>query len=420
MPEGAWFIWLLLCGRGFGKTRTGGEVLLNLLLENPVDSQGRPTLALAASDTHENTYDLMWEGNSGLKIALERRLIEYTYNANKGWVTLTATGQKIKLDNGDDINFGRGGEWAFVWIDELGTFKKIKAAWHESLVPSVRAKLPNGALNRIFITTTARIETRDAFELIKEINSTTDGSVVVTHGTTWDNAHNLPEFMIENWKRLYPVGTRLYRQEFLGELLDEIDGALWTQANIDETRIRAEDLPDLKRVLVSVDPAATSKEKSDDTGIIVGGCAGPAGDQHNYILEDRTIHAAPDGWGKAAVMAWWDWQADGIVYETNMGGEMVKLVLDTAAKDLIAKGVIDRMPKTIPVNASRGKILRAEPIHALYVQGRVHHVGSFPHLEEEYTTFVPGNSSPDRMDAAVHLLTVLNKTKSKIAGSFAY
>jgi phage terminase large subunit-like protein len=415
LPEGDWFIWLLLCGRGFGKTRTGSECFLDMVIADPVDTNGIATEWLVAGATHDDTVKLLMEGVSSLSHALARRGITYRYNKNEKLVTLS-TGQRIMLDNAEDEDLGRGGNWAGVWLDEVGMFKRIKYAWEEALIPSMRADLPSGRRPRLLLTTTPKVRRKDAFQLLRKLRGTTDGSVVVTVGSTWENKANIPETQIELWKSLYPEGTRAYRQEFMAELTDEVEGALWFQATIDDTRIKHEDVPkSLTRVVVAVDPAASNNPDSDDTGIVTAGSLGGIQDRTYYVLADDTSHGTPDEWGKAAVLAWKKHDADAIVYESNQGGEMVRSVLVTAARDLMNTGGIDRMPKVTAVRATRGKAVRAEPIAALYQQGRVHHAGPFPKLEDQLTTWTPDEpKSPDRLDALVWALTHLSTGGSSV------
>jgi phage terminase large subunit-like protein len=216
----------------------------------------------------------------------------------------------------------------------------------------------------------------------------------IRHATIFDNAANLPESFLERMRKRYE-GTRLGRQELYGELLTDVAGALWTMRVIDAGRILNDvDVPDLVRSVVAVDPAATSGPNADDTGIIV---IALGVDWELYVLEDRTCHLDPDGWGQRAVRAYRKHKADMIVAEVNNGGEMVEHVIATADPRVPVK----------TVHASRGKAIRAQPIASLYGnppkrEPRVHHVGAFPELEDQLTTWVPGEeNSPDRLDALV-------------------
>ena len=223
-----------------------------------------------------------------------------------------------------------------------------------------------------------------------------DPRVITTRGATWDNASNMPDSFIREIEDKY-AGTRLGRQELEGEILEDIPGALWTRASIDDHRLK--EVPkDLERVVVAVDPAASSEEGSDETGIVVVGLGRDNdGYARGYILEDGTLKGSPEEWASKAVHLYRKYQADKIVAEKNNGGEMVGSVIKA----------VDRSVPIQLVHASRGKYVRAEPISALYEQGRIHHVGRFDQLEDQMCLFsvdnfrTPSMGSPDRVDALV-------------------
>jgi phage terminase large subunit-like protein len=236
-----------------------------------------------------------------------------------------------------------------------------------------------------------------------------DPRVYTTRGATWDNAANMPESFIREIEDKY-AGTRLGRQELEGEILNDIPGALWTRESIDDHRIK-HDVPDLERIIVSVDPAASSEEGSDETGIVVVGYARDAdGYARGYVLEDGSIKGTPEEWASKAVSLYRKYSADKIVAEKNNGGEMVSSVMKA----------VDRTVPIKLVHASRGKYVRAEPIAALYEQGRVHHTGIFDKLEDQMCLFSTDNlkngnfGSPDRVDALVWGLTeIFDKITSR-------
>ena len=216
----------------------------------------------------------------------------------------------------------------------------------------------------------------------------------MTRGTSYENRDNLAPAFFEKIIKQYE-GTRLGRQELMAEVLDDIPGALWQRAQIDALRVST--APDMYRVVVAIDPAVSANEDSDETGIIV---AGMGVDGHGYILADLTCRLSPDGWARRAVTGYHQWQADRIVAEVNNGGDMVRTTVAT----------VDARVPYKAVHASRGKIVRAEPIAALYEQGRIHHVGTFDELEDQMCSFTPDNlagTSPDRVDASVWALTEL-------------
>jgi len=242
-----------------------------------------------------------------------------------------------------------------------------------------------GSDPRCVVTTTPR-PTKQIKDLIA------DPTCRVTRGSTYENRANLAPAFFSQIVRRYE-GTRLGRQELLAEILDDNPGALWRRPDIDDHKIAT--LPgELRRIVVAVDPAVTSSEDSDETGIIV---AGVGHDGRGYVLDDMSLRGTPHQWGTQAVAAYSKYKADRLVAENNNGGEMVEHTVRTVDPNVSYKGV----------HASRGKVIRAEPIAALYEQGRVHHVGSFPELEDQLCQWEPGMASPDRLDALVWALSEL-------------
>jgi len=233
-------------------------------------------------------------------------------------------------------------------------------------------------------------------DLEKRTDKQSRQCTVVTREKTQDNLKNLSPVFISTTISKYE-GTRLGRQELEGEFLSDNPEALWKRSDIDNNKVKQ--IPELTYVVVGVDPAATSKEGSDDTGIIV---AGKSKDGHFYILGDYTVHDTPPKWGIAAITAFHKHQANKIIGETNNGGEMVEHTLK----------IIDSNIPFKAVHASRGKVTRAEPVSALYEQGRIHHFGTFPELEDQLCEWVPGTEkSPDILDALVWAITELEGKK---------
>jgi len=240
---------------------------------------------------------------------------------------------------------------------------------------------------RCVVTTTPR-----PVEVIRRLMTTKDGTVHVTRGSTYENQKNLASAFIDEMRRRYE-GTTLGRQELHAEILDDLEGALWQRTMFDQNRVHQH--TQLRRVVVAVDPATTSRTNSNETGIVV---AGVGVDGKGYVLDDKTIRGTPDEWGRAAVSAYHTYQCDRIVAEANQGGDMVRHTLMT----------VDRNAPIKLVHASRGKRTRAEPVAALYEQGKVHHVGYLSALEDQMCNWVPDLSdSPDRLDALVWALTEL-------------
>lgn len=241
-----------------------------------------------------------------------------------------------------------------------------------------------GADPRAIVTTTPK-----PVPLIKELK--TDPNTVTVRSTTYENLPNLaPAFADEIIGRY--EGTRLGRQELLAEILDDNPDALWGRSDIEENRVVK--APDLVRIVVGVDPQARNEPTSAETGIVV---AGRDADGRGYILDDLSIKATPEKWAQRAVTGYYRHNADRIIGEINNGGDMVEFTIRTVDRNISYKGV----------HASRGKQIRAEPISSLYEQGKVHHVGMFPELEDQLCEWIPGDKSPDRLDALVWALTEL-------------
>jgi len=368
VPPGDWRTWLILAGRGWGKTRTGGEAVRQAVKE------GRRRIALVAP-TAADARDVMVEGESGL-LAIGPPGERPQYEPSKRRLTWPngAVGTLFSAEDPDQL---RGPQCEFAWCDELASWRRPES-W-DMLLFGLRL----GDDPRAVVTTTPR-PTKEIKGLIA------DPMTHVTTGSTYENRENLAEAFFEQIIRKYE-GTRLGRQELLAEIIDDNPGALWNRGMI---QIFTGELPALVRVVVGVDPAATSGEDADETGIIV---AGIAHNGNGFVLDDKTVRGTPYEWGREAVAAYHKYHADRIVAETNNGGEMVEMTIRTVDARVAYKAV----------HASRGKLIRAEPIAALYEQGRIYHVGSFPALEDELCQWEPGMESPDRLDACVWALSDL-------------
>jgi phage terminase large subunit-like protein len=373
-PGGDWVTWMVKAGRGYGKTRMGAEFILRHA-RTP-----RRRLCLIGK-TPADVRDTMIEGDSGILTVAsitERPRYEPT-KRRLSW----KNGSIATSFSGEVPDALRGPQHHAGWVDELAKFKYPQKTWDNFMFG-----LRLGEDPRACVTTTPR-----PTPTMREILS--DPSTIVTHGSTYLNAANLaPTFLSKILKKYQ--GTRLGRQEIDGDLLDDLIGALWTYPLLDQHRV---DVPPLfRRIVIAIDPAASSDEENDETGIVV---AGLGQDAHGYVLQDATGHYTPGQWGAKAVELYKDWKADAIVGETNNGGEMVGYTVKTAAE--AAKETV----RFVPVHASRGKLTRAEPIGALYEQGRCHHVGTFAELEDQMCNWIPGADSPDRMDALVWAFTEL-------------
>jgi len=396
-PEGDWNVWLILSGRGWGKTRTGGEWLARKILETPKAPDGSPTQWAIIAPRFADTKNVCVEGPSGFLKALNHRGLisdkNYIYNKSS-YKIIFKDGQVVHMFGADSPDAGRGLNLSGAWLDELAMWPYPYETWTEGLAPALRI----GDRPRVVVTTTPK-----PIRLLRDWTTRSDGSVYVTRGSTFDNAKNLSETALIELRSRYE-GTRTGRQELYGELLDAAEGALWSRDWIEDSRITIDKLPPLYRIVVAIDPAVTSGENSDETGIVT---AGATADGQFYVLADDTLRATPNEWGKRAIEAFRKWKADRIVAEVNNGGDMVIMVLQQ----------VDRNAPVTKVHATRGKRVRAEPISALYEQQRVHHVGAFPQLEDQMVMWTPeSDDSPDRLDALVWALTELKDGSVSQAG----
>jgi phage terminase large subunit-like protein len=377
---GPWLTWLVLAGRGFGKTRCGAEWIRAEV------TAGRAGRIALIGETHKDLEEVMVFGQSGLlsvfpphqrpkvtkkPIALEFHTgaVAYGYNATEP----------------DQL---RGPQFDCAWSDELAKWRYARETWD-----MLQFALRLGLAPRQMVTTTPR-----PIPVLKEILAA--ATTAVTRGSTLDNRKNLAPSFIKAIVDKY-AGTRLGRQELSAEVLDDVPDALWTRAALDRDRRRPDKVPPLKRVVVAIDPAAKKNEMPDDgaaTGIVV---AGVGEDGRGYVLDDATCRESPNGWARLAVACFDRYEGDCIVGEVNNGGDMVAATIKVVRPTVPFKAV----------HASKGKWTRAEPVAALYEQGRISHVGTFASLEDEMVNFGPngmaGEVSPDRVDALVWALTEL-------------
>jgi predicted phage terminase large subunit-like protein len=379
-PDGDWRVWLLLAGRGFGKTRTGAE-----LIRAQAMALAARRLALVAP-TAGDARDIMVEGESGI-LAISPPWERPRYEPSKRRLTWP-NGAIATLFSADEPERLRGPQHDAAWCDELASWR-YPEAW-DMLMLGLRL----GTDPRVVVTTTPR-----PTKLIRELIA--DPTVVVTRGTTLENRANLATVFLGQIVRKYQ-GTRLGRQELDAEILEDVPGALWNRGVIEATR--ASRAPSLIRVVVAIDPAASSTAGADETGIIV---AGKDQDGRGWVIADASGRYPPTEWAKTAISAYRAHRADRIVAEVNNGGDMVEATLR----------MIEPNASFAAVRASRGKVTRAEPVAALYEQGRVRHLGVFPQLEDQMCAFTleahatsksrSAGYSPDRVDALVWALTDL-------------
>ncbi|WP_198027185.1 DNA-packaging protein [Candidatus Paracaedibacter symbiosus] len=376
-PEGDWRTWLILAGRGFGKTRTGAETIRHWV------HQGRyKRIALVGASIQE-VQKVMVEGESGL-LAVHPKSEAPTFYASKRRL-VWPNGAVALLYGAEYYEQLRGPQFDFAWIDEFAKFRNAEQLWHQ-----LQLCLRLGANPRCLITTTPR-----PTPILRQLLASSD--VCLTKGSTFDNEANLAPAYIEQIKKQF-LETTLGAQELYAEMLTEEAGALWGRTTIryqEPPLTEAQDLK-LERIVIAIDPATTHHQDSDETGIVVAGI-----DQEKkvYILEDLSGKYSPNDWGQRVAEAYWRHKADRVVAEVNKGGDLVEQVVRSVDAAISYKSV----------RATRGKYTRAEPIAALYEQGRVFHARPFSKLETQMCSFIPGQSSksPDRMDAMVWAVTEL-------------
>lgn len=366
-PPGEWRTWLILAGRGFGKTRTGAETVRNWI------KSGRYRRIALMSKTIGEARSVMVEGVSGLleiHPPLERPLFERARHQ-----LIWPNGTLATLYGADHFERLRGPQFDAAWIDELAKFRYPEEAWSQLMLA-----LRLGADPRCIVTTTPR-----PIPLIEKLLIRDD--VVVTKGTTFENRSNLAPAYLDQIVKQFE-GTRLGAQELYAQILTEQQGALWQRALIryQEPPYDAAGIPKLIRIVVAIDPATTHHEESDETGIVI---AGLSADKCAYVLEDLSGRLSPGDWGQRVCEAYWRLKADRVVAEVNKGGDLVERIL---------RGLDPTIPYKA-VRATRGKFTRAEPIAALYEQSRVFHTHPLSLLETQLCTYVPGIStkSPDRL-----------------------
>lgn len=388
LPAGDdWVHWLYLAGRGAGKTRSGAETARELI------RRGYKYLGFIAP-TAADVRTVMVEGESGILATCQDDDLDYAGNlmgkplyqpgvGGSGRLTWK-NGATAQLYSAEEPERLRGPQHDFIWADELCAWKK-QETWDLA-----KFGLRLGTRPRTFISTTPKPK-KILLELMKS------KKCVTTRGTTYDNMANMADSFNEVIAEF--EGTRLGKQELLGIVLEEAEGALWNRDLIDKTRKNriptSEDFY-FVRIVVAVDPATTANKDSDETGIIV---AGLGSDGHGYVLADYSGRYSPDQWARKVKLAYQTWQADRVIAEKNQGGDMVRHTIHS----------VDNSLNVYLVHARRGKAVRAEPISAFFEQHRAHIVGSLDVLEDELCTWEPrsGDESPNHLDAMVWALTDL-------------
>lgn len=369
-----------MAGRGWGKTRTGAEDIAHYGMAN------KNSRIAVIGATYSDARDTCIEGESGLLACLPEKLIR-DWNRSIGELVLL-NGTQYRLYSAEKPDRLRGPQHHRGWADEIGAWKYAEDTWD-----MYQMGLRLGDNPQSVITSTPR-----PIKIMRDLVK--DPTTVLSTGSTYDNSGNLAKSFLRRILAKYE-GTRLGLQELYAKLLDDVPGALWERAIIEAQRIRGVLTEDVAkrcmRIVVAVDPAVTSGEDADETGIVV---VGMDAENRGYVFVDASCRESSNTWGNIAVDLFRRFRADRIIGETNNGGDLVE-------------GVIRAIDPNVPfsqVNASRGKFKRAEPISSLYEQGRISHVGMFEHLEDQMCTFTPDNiakNSPDRADALVWGFTEL-------------
>jgi phage terminase large subunit-like protein len=373
LPSGDdWSIWLYLAGRGAGKTRAGCEAVREWI------ETGRCGRVALIAPTAADARDVLIEGASGL-LAISPNSFRPAFEPSKRRLSYP-NGAIATVYSAEEADRLRGPQHDGLLADELAAWpaKDAQYVWDMAMMG-----LRIGARPRAIITTTPR-----PIPILRDLLKRDGEDVVVTRGRTRDNAKNLASSFLTQVVRRYE-GTRLGRQELDAEMLTDTPGALWTMDIIDAARVQSTWVS-MQRIVVAIDPAVSTSDDSDLTGLVV---CGLGDDGHGYLMADASGRYSPVQWAAKAVSLYRQWKADRIVAEVNNGGQMVEACIRS----------VDPNASYRAVHAARGKVTRAEPISALAEQGKIHHVGSFPELEDELCSYAPGSSakSPDRMDAMV-------------------
>lgn len=394
-PPGDYLIWLVLSGRGWGKTRTAAEWIVERSVRHPVDESGAPTERLVVGETIADVRNVLIGGPSGILRVLDRINIKYRYyKSPKPLIRLLDSGCIIHGVGAENGDVGRGFNLADVIMDEFAKWPFPRESWFEGIMPALRVHLP-GDHPRALVTTTPK-----PLELLREWRSRTDGSVHVVSGSTFENSDNLSPLVLAALRTEYE-GTSLGQQELYGVILDDAAGRLFGQADINLARVHV--APQLVDIVVGVDPCLTGEE--DEMGVVV---VGRDELHHWYVLADASILGA----GKAAAAHCWnvffEYGASRIVVESNLGKKWMIEAFSDAYREIVRERGLRASASLVapiePVQSMAGKKLRAEPVGHRCEGGRLHMVGTFAKLEGQCVDYDPATAkdSPDRLDALVH------------------
>lgn len=424
-PPGSWSYFLMLAGRGFGKTRAGAEWIVERATLYPISTSGNPTEHLVVGETISDARMICLEGDSGILNALSRRGLErdsdFKYVKSPKPMIIFSSGARIYCEGADDADVGRGYNLTSAWLDELIKWPTATASFDEGIVPALRVDI-EGDHPRVFITTTPKAGSALLKRFLADADSSDPQrheSIQIIRGSTFDNSSNLNSHMLRNLRNRYE-GTTLGQQELYGEVIEVSSGALFRSQDLRQTRV--EEIPEDRRVvsiIVGVDPSLTDEQgdivdnailrrksagdSSDEMGVVV---VARTSDDHWWVLADETVSLA----GRDAALHVWrtmlKWNATQVIYEENLGKKWMKQVFFDTYNELVKSNDMPSgtRPPMAGVDAKLGKKTRAEPIAGRSQQHRLHMVGTFEKLESQMTEFTSwdGKESPDRLDALVH------------------
>lgn len=406
-PPGIWLIYLVLSGRGWGKSRAGSEWLVDRTVKHPVDRSGAPTERLVVAETISDARSICLGGPSGILRVLRRRGIRYRYVMSpKPVIRFLDTGCLIHAEGADDADVGRGHNLADAWLDELAKWPNPRGSWIEGIMPALRVDVP-GDHPRAFITTTPKPS-----DLLRDWASRTDGTVLTVQGSTYDNKINLSSTILRALEETY-AGTTIGLQELEGVLLDIATGKVFSQVDINTARVEPGEVPELPMIVVGIDPGGTGDE--DETGVVV---VGRSSTFDQYVLGDHTI----SGVGREAALHCWrvlaQYGAHRLVVENTLGKNWVTESFTTAYFELREEGLFpeNSLPPIDTVDSKLSKKTRAQPVGMRCEQHRIHFVDKLPKLEHQCVEFDPDDrDSPDRLDAFVSASRYLMKQEPRRA-----
>lgn len=399
-PPGNWDRWLLLAGRGFGKSKSVYEWLVERIIKYPMDRSGSPTEHLVVAPSIADCQNISITGPSGLLKILRREGVAHHYvKSPRPLILIGEQETKIHFVGADKGDIGRGYNLFSVVMDELCKFQYAYEIWYGGLLPALRADVEGDHPRTVVATTPKPMPL--IMEWVKE-HRQGDESIVLTRGSTFDNSDNLSLAALNQLKKRYE-GTNLGQQELEGILLESLDGPLFSWIHIENNRVEPPIFIGSEHKTVGIDPCLTGGEDGDLMGVVV---VFRAADDDMYVTADESVKLSGGAAARHIWMTFARHEADDIVIEDNLAKQWLRKVMEDTYYEMVKEGIFPEFttPPIKTVHSQHGKKLRAEPVSLRYEQGRVHHVGKFQELEDEMLTFDPlsTKASPDRLDALVH------------------